>query len=587
MQQPNHPNTHGRARLSFASEADIDEFVATLERYERGELTPDEWRAFRLVRGTYGQRQAADAQMLRVKVPQGVLTSDQLVALADVSERYSRRFGHITTRQNIQLHFVKLHDAEPAMRRLAEAGLTTREACGNSVRNVTACPYAGVAADEAFDVTPYAEALTRHLLRHPMSSSLPRKFKIAFEGCPEDHARTPIHDIGAVAAFQEQGGVRVLGFKVYVGGGLGAAPMQAILLEPFTPAAELLRTCEAAVRVHDRLGDRKNKATARIKFVVKRLGPDAFRKEVFAEREQLPRYTYPEMAVTDTDEQPPVPTGIAPVPPPHGAYPRWRVTNVITQKQAGYSAVIIKLQLGDITSAQMRALASIIRRYCGGKVQVSIEQNLLLRWVRNEHLAALYTELAPLGLAEPEANLLRDVTSCPGAETCQLGISASRGLARALEARLKEAGMAGPDIERVSIKVSGCPNSCGQHHIADIGFFGGARKINEHLAPHFQLMLGGMTAEGVAQFGQPVVKLPARRIPDAVVDMLQRYRQERASAQESFRTFAGRVGLEYWKQAMAEFTTLPAYESAPEAYRDWGAEAEFSLGGMGPGECAA
>jgi sulfite reductase beta subunit-like hemoprotein len=570
-----------------ASREEIAEFRGLVERYFTGELTPDEFKARRLHMGTYGIRGTKDIHMMRIKIPQGRLTAEQLECLAGVAEDYSKGVGHLTTRQDMQLYWIPTREAPGIMARTAAVGLTTREACGNSVRNVTACPYAGISPTELFDVTPHALAVTRHFLRNPASQKLPRKFKIAFEGCPEDHARTPIHDIGAVAAFQEQGGVRVLGFKVYVGGGLGAAPMQAILLEPFTPAAELLRTCEAAVRVHDRLGDRKNKATARIKFVVKRLGPDAFRKEVFAEREQLPRYTYPEMAVTDTDEQPPVPTGIAPVPPPHGAYPRWRVTNVITQKQAGYSAVIIKLQLGDITSAQMRALASIIRRYCGGKVQVSIEQNLLLRWVRNEHLAALYTELAPLGLAEPEANLLRDVTSCPGAETCQLGISASRGLARALEARLKEAGMAGPDIERVSIKVSGCPNSCGQHHIADIGFFGGARKINEHLAPHFQLMLGGMTAEGVAQFGQPVVKLPARRIPDAVVDMLQRYRQERASAQESFRTFAGRVGLEYWKQAMAEFTTLPAYESAPEAYRDWGAEAEFSLGGMGPGECAA
>src|SRR5258706_14684202 len=245
------PKTYGRARLSFASSADIDEFVTTLERYERGEMTPDQWRQFRLVRGTYGQRQTDDAQMLRVKIPQGALTSDQLEALADVADRYSRGFGHITTRQNAQFHFVKLHDVEPAMRRLAERGLTTREACGNSVRNITACPYAGVAADEAFDVTPYAEALTRHLLRHPLSSTLPRKFKIAFEGCAEDHAKTTIHDIGWRAAVRD--GRR--GFRVAVGGGTATLATSTTTLFDFLPAGEILDVADAVILVFHRLRD--------------------------------------------------------------------------------------------------------------------------------------------------------------------------------------------------------------------------------------------------------------------------------------------------------------------------------------------
>src|SRR5688572_11210921 len=237
---PSTDNTHGRTRLSFASVADIDEFVATLERYERGELTPDQWRAFRLVRGTYGQRQTADAQMLRVKVPQGILSTDQLYAMAEVGERYSRRFGHITTRQNIQFHFMKLHDVEPALRRLAEAGLTTREACGNSVRNVTACPYAGVAAEEVFDVTPYAEALTRYLLRHPLSSALPRKFKIAFEGCAQDHALAAINDVGWQARVRFEGGVLRHGFRVTVGGGTSILCRSGRVLFDFLPASEML-----------------------------------------------------------------------------------------------------------------------------------------------------------------------------------------------------------------------------------------------------------------------------------------------------------------------------------------------------------
>ncbi len=570
-----------------ASREEIAAFSQSVEQYFLGQLAPDEFKARRLHMGTYGIRNTTDIHMMRIKIPEGTLTAEQLECLADLAENYSKGIGHITTRQDMQLYWIPTKEAPAAMARAAAVGLTTREACGNSVRNVTACPLAGVSPTELFDVTKHADAVTHHFLRNPASQKLPRKFKIAFEGCPTDHAKTAIHDIGAVAAVQAQLGQRLLGFKLYVGGGLGAAPMQAILLEPFTPATELLRTCEAIVRIHDRLGDRKNKAAARIKFVVKRLGPEAFRQEVFTERAKLPAYTYADMGVTDTDEKPPAKTDAPAAPVVHGAFPRWKVTNVLGQKQPGYSIVTVRLRLGDISARQLRALAGIVRRYCGGYLRASIEQNLVLRWVRHEHLAALFGELSSVGLAEAEANRLQDVTSCPGAETCQLGISASRGLARALEARLKEANLSGEDVDSVRIKVSGCPNSCGQHHIADIGFFGGAKKVNDHLTPHFQLMLGGMTEEGKAQFGQPILKLPARRIPDAVVRILERYRAERSSPQEPFRAFAARVGAESWKQTLEPFTTLPAYAQAPDAYRDWGAETEFSLGGMGPGECAA
>src|SRR5216110_561614 len=270
------PKTFGRARLTFASDAEIYEFVETLERYERGELTADQWRQFRLVRGTYGQRQADDAQMVRVKIPQGVLASEQLEALADVAERYSRGFGHITTRQNVQFHFVKLHDVEPAMRRLADAGLTTREACGNSVRNITACPYAGVAADERFDVTPYAEALTRYMLRHPLSSTLPRKFKIAFEGCATDHVATGVNDLGFRAVVGPDGG---RGFRVTAGGGTAIMTTSAGLLHEFLPASEILRVAEAVLRVFKRLGDYEHRQRNRMKFMIKTLGWARWREE--------------------------------------------------------------------------------------------------------------------------------------------------------------------------------------------------------------------------------------------------------------------------------------------------------------------
>ncbi len=571
-----------------ASREEIVQFQRLVERYFLGELSPDEFKARRLQMGTYGIRNVDGVHMMRIKVPAGRLSTEQLECLADLAQTYSKGIGHITTRQDIQLYWIPTNEAPTAMARAAAVGLTTREACGNSVRNVTACPLAGVSPTELFDVTKHAEAVTRHFLRNPVSQKLPRKFKIAFEGCSVDHAKTAIHDIGAVAAIREDGGKRTMGFRIYVGGGLGAAPMSAILLEPFTPPVELLRTCEAIVRVHDRLGDRKNKATARIKFVVKRLGADAFRREVFTERAKLPRYVYPEMDATETDETSPAPIEPSTTDGPIGnVFSQWLVTNVVRQKQPGYSVVTIRLRLGDISSDQMRALARIVRRHGGGWLRVSIEQNLVLRWIRNDRLISVYRELAPVGLAEPEADRLQDVTSCPGASTCQLGIAASRGLAGAVEARLREARLFGEDVDHIRIKISGCPNSCSQHHIADIGFFGGARKINERLVPHFQLLLGGRITEEKAEFGQPILKLPARRIPDAVVRILERYRKDRQSKQESFKVFTTRVGSEYWKAALDAFTTLPSYEASADAYRDWGVETDFSLGGMGPGECAA
>ncbi len=385
--------THGRARLSFASEADIDEFVSVLEKYERGEMTPDQWRAFRLVRGTYGQRQAADAQMLRVKIPQGVLTSEQLRALADVGERYSRRFGHITTRQNIQFHFIKLHDAEPAMRRLAEAGLTTREACGNSVRNITTCPYAGVSVDEVFDVTPYAEATTRFLLRHRLSSTLPRKFKIAFEGCPIDHVVTGINDIGYTARLQHEDGRERRGFRVTVAGGTSTMARSGEVLFEFLPADEIFNVAEAIIRVFHRLGDYKHKLRNRLKFLVRSLGWEGFRAEF--ERELLAIRAAGGARLPFHPDQPRVETApdwerAAALPPDAiaarvtagalrgpGILPRveprlqvhsddflkWSATNVRSQKQPGYAIVTVTTMLGDLASAQMRLIGELAAAY--------------------------------------------------------------------------------------------------------------------------------------------------------------------------------------------------------------------------------
>src|SRR5687768_17254421 len=379
-------DTLGRARLSFAKQADVDEFVDVLARFERGEIGPDEWRAFRLVRGTYGQRQLTDASMLRVKIPQGILDVAQLEAMAEVAERYSRGFGHITTRQNIQLHFLKLHDVELAMQRLADVGLTTREACGNSVRNITACPYAGVAADEPFDVTPYAEALTRYLLRHPLSSTLPRKFKIAFEGCPHDHIGAAINDIGWTARVRTVDGRSERGFRVTVAGGTATMTRSGNELFEFAPVGEMFNIAEAIVRVFHRLGDYKHKQRNRLKFLVRSLGWDAFKVEFDRELEGF-RLEGGARLPFDP-EQPPVehaPASRAAAPTPEeitaavtagkvtgpGIVPRvepvipgdefdyWQRTNVRPQKQAGFAMVTVTTVLGDMTSAQMRQLGQL------------------------------------------------------------------------------------------------------------------------------------------------------------------------------------------------------------------------------------
>ena len=456
------PRTYGRTRLSFADTADIDEFARMLDLFERGEISPDEWRRFRLLRGTYGQRQDADAQMLRVKIPQGIIDAAQLEALADVADRYSRGFGHISTRQNMQFHFVKLHEAELAMRHVAEAGMTTREACGNSVRNITSCPYAGVSRDEVFDVTPYAEAMSRYLLRHPLSSALPRKFKIGFEGCASgDHATVAINDLGWRAALAPDGSGR-RGFRVYVAGGTAIMCRTGASLYDFLPASDILMVAEAVLRVFQRYGDYEHKQRNRLKFLVKKMGWEAWQAAFQVELDALraaggaqlpfdPENPPVETAPIDRADPPSLAEittlvnagavkgpGIVPLVEVRDGGPgrertEWLRTNLQPQKQAEYSQVTVSLVLGDLTGGQMRALAALSRAYADGTVRVTVDQNLVLRWVKSGQVPGLYRRLAAAGLARPGAGTITDVTSCPGAESCRLAVTQSRGLARLIE----------------------------------------------------------------------------------------------------------------------------------------------------------
>ncbi|MEN3337341.1 MAG: hypothetical protein V7647_1017 [Acidobacteriota bacterium] len=607
------PRTFGRSRLSFAKTSDIDEFVLMLDRFERGDITPEEWRKFRLLRGTYGQRQDADAQMLRVKIPQGILDAAHLEALADVADRYSRGFGHISTRQNVQFHFVKLHDAEPAMRLLAEAGVTTREACGNSVRNITACPYAGVARDEVFDVTPYADAMSRYLLRHPLSSTLPRKFKIAFDGCAsEDHAVTSINDLGWRAALHPDGSGR-RGFRVNVAGGTAIMCRTGASLYEFLPAGDILMVAEAVLRVFQRYGDYEHKQRNRLKFLVKTMGwaawQAAFQEELDALRAaggaQLPfdpEHPPVEVAPVDRAEAPSIAQiaelvtatavrgpGIVPVVEVRDGGPgrertEWLRTNLQPQKQGEFSQVTVSLELGDITSGQMRALAALSRAYADGTVRVTVDQNLVMRWVKSGQVPGLYRRLAAAGLGRPGAGTITDVTSCPGAESCRLAVTQSRGLARLIEEGLE----AQPDLARaaadVHIKISGCPNGCGQHHIAGIGFQGSIRKVGDRPVPQYFMMLGGGAGSDGASFGRLTAKIPARRIPEAVNRMLRLYEEERTSG-ETATAFFHRVDTTHARAAVADLEAMGADEALPADFIDPGEDHAFKPEVM-DGECA-
>ena len=602
------PKTLGRARLSFAKESDIDEFADMLGKFERGEITPDQWRGFRLLRGTYGQRQTDDSHMMRLKAPQGVLTAEQLHALADVAEQYSRGFGHITTRQNIQLHFVKLTDAEAVMRRVADAGITSREACGNSVRNITACAYAGVSATEPFDVTPYSEMMTRYFLRHPLSSSLPRKFKIGFEGCAEDHVKAAINDIGWLGRVEN--GRR--GFRVLVGGGTATMSVSGAVLYDFLPVEEMLSVAEAIVRVFHGLGDYKHKHKNRMKFLMKQLGWEKWRaafEQALADVKAEGGVPLPYDPSLLPDEEPPAARaaapaideiirrvssgattgpGIHPDPAPTGggdaAYVRWATTNLRHQKQAGYVSAIVTVPLGDLTSAQFRVLADLSLAYSDGTVRVTPTQNLVFRWVRRDDASALYARLSAAGLGLADADTIADITSCPGAESCKLAVTQSRGLGKYLTDFVR----ATPELINLApsldVKMSGCPNGCGQHHIAAVGFQGSLRKVDGRAVPQYFVMVGGgVTALG-ATFGRLVAKIPARRA-DVALDRLARLYAAEHREDESAAAFFNRVDAVQVKKLLADLEPLTPETATKDDFIDLAETAEFRPETT-EGECA-
>src|SRR5712692_7346327 len=518
-----------------AIEAEIVRFEERARQLQSGEITDEQFRPFRLKHGTYGQRQPG-FQMLRIKIAAGVLKPVQLRVLAQIADEYSTGRGHLTTRENIQFHFVKLENVSATMRLLADAGLTTREACGNTVRNVTACPVAGICPGEAFDVTPYALGVSRYLLRHPDFHDLPRKFKIAFSGCENDGdcAVAGIHDVGLIAQVRGSNGTSHRGFKVLVGGGLGSLPTEAAVLAEFLPEEELLPTIEAILRVFSETGNRKNKLKARLKFVLREKGIEELRRLV-AEKRKVSQA--PAEAFTVPSPIKPALVTIAPTPLSSSMkeaqsdpeYDRWAEHNLMSQRQAGYGTVWIKLPAGTFHSNQMRGLADVLEKNELAGVRIAVNQDLVVPWVPFDRVRAVYDALLALDLAAPGARTISDVTGCPGATTCNLGITRSLTLADELSRAL--VGYDDPEIQKLRIKISGCPNSCGHHHIADIGFYGNMRKIEDQQAPYYQMLLGGkVNADGV-RFARQIMAVPARPIPAIIRELLAFYQTDRQPAE--------------------------------------------------------
>ena len=594
---------------------EIDIFENEISLRKQGKIDEKVFAETRLRRGAYGQRydngqrhDGRDTQKLqyptdltkgpgtlwdapgmqRIKIPFGGMDARQLEVMAEVAEEYSDSIGHVTTRQDFQLHYIHIEDTAAIMRRLAAVGITTREACGNTVRNVTACPIAGVCRTQSFDVTPYAKALTYFLLGHPDTQNFGRKMKVAFSGCKDEACGlVRLHDIGAVAVIRD--GKR--GFELYVGGGLGTVPQQAKLFSDFLPEEELLPISQAISRVFARLGEKKNRNTARLKFVVSKLGIDEFRRVVLEERAILEpdsRWTDYLADVATYEEQALKQAEFLQIRTANAdpEFQAWYDTNVYGQRQAGYATVTIALPLGDITSDQLRALADISRKYTRETIRTTVEQNIVLRWVSEADLPELYRDLKAAQLADPVAGTILDVASCPGTDTCKLGISSSRGLAAELKTRLGErAAQLDEAVRNLHIKVSGCFNSCGQHHVADLGFYGMSRVKNGYAVPHFQVVLGGQWQENAGSYGLAIGAVPSKRIPETVDRITTRFVAERQPS-ESFQSFIKRIGKAECKKMLEDLMVVPAHELNPDLYQDWGDAREYTIGDLGEGECA-
>jgi len=560
-------------------EKDIIDLEKKIQLFYEGKIDEERFRSLRLARGVYGQRQFG-VQMIRIKLPYGKLTSEQLHRISNVSDEYSRGRLHITTRQDIQIHHVSLDRTPELWAELEKDDITLREACGNAVRNVTASETAGVDKNEPFDVSPYAHAVFEFFLRNPICQELGRKFKISFSGTDEDTALSFMHDLGFIAKIKDG----VVGFKIMIAGGLGSQARLADVLFEFVAADQIIPITEAVLRVFDRYGERSKRAKARLKFLIKDMGFDAFVKLVEEEQKALSVTSFPietagfsndvdlshvEIPTTEIENQ--------------DAFEFWKSTNVIAQKQAGFSAIGIKVHLGDFYTDKARILADLVKKYAGNEIRLSLRQNILIRHVKNELLPFFYQELKKLGFVEAGYNSTLDITSCPGTDTCNLGITSSTGVSTALERVLKSEYPQYANNKEITIKISGCMNACGQHTMAHIGFQGMSVKSGNLVAPALQVLLGGsVLGNGNGRIGDKVLKIPSKRGPNALRSILNDY-EENVVVGENFINYYDRRGERYFYNLLKPLADTSNLVQSD--FIDWGSEQAYEKA-VGVGECA-
>jgi sulfite reductase beta subunit-like hemoprotein len=577
-------------------EKEFDDFETEGTAFLNGERDERLFIGFRLKQGVYGQRQPA-RQMIRIKLPFGGVTPEQMDVLGDVVERYAPlKKGHITTRQNFQIHHVPLDEMFHVLRRIGDVGLSSREACGNVVRNVTGDPWAGIRDDEPFDITPYAGAFVRYWVRNEISQLLPRKFKVTFSSSDLDEGMTDIHDLGFLPRVRVIDGKEVRGFKIVTGGGLSIFARKALVLTEFVSVDEYLKTSEAVLRIFNAATElRKNLAKARIKFLVQRVGEAEFQRmvaeELTKEWAQVDPETFkPDRLLFLDDEAADTPKAPANLPEPgedRAEFEEWARTAVRKQKQAGFVAVQIRVRQGDLEPHEFRGLANIMRRYGNGRARTTQWQNFIFRWIPEHAVYGLWRELKELRLADPGVQEIEDVVSCPGTDSCKLGITSSMGLNRALVERIEAMNITDPLTRRMLVNVSGCPNSCGQHHLGNVGFHGAAIKSGERQVPAYHIFLGGSRRDGASlRIGQLMkARIPAKRAPDAFERFVRMYERDRQDGEE-FNAFVDRVGFDPFEAEIKDLTLPPEFSlEGMNEFIDWEREGLYVLE-RGEGECA-
>ena len=559
-------------------EKDIIELEAKIRQFKEGNIDEEKFRSLRLARGVYGQRQFG-VQMIRIKLPYGKVTSTQLKRICDVSDEYSTGRLHITTRQDIQIHYVDLDRTPELWAQLEKDEVTLREACGNTVRNVTASETAGIDVDEPFDVSPYAHALFEYFLRNPISQEMGRKFKVSFSASDADTGLSYMHDIGFIAKIKN--GVK--GFKVMLGGGLGSQPRHADVLYSFMPIDGIIPLMEAVIRVFDRYGERKSRAKARLKFLLKDLGLEGFKQLLEEEKKAVPHKSYP----INVETYPDVKIASAEVPvveiDDQKAYEQWKLTNLVPQKQEGFVAIGIKVLLGDFYTDKARLLADLVEKYAAREIRLSLRQNILIPYVKEELIPFFYVELEKLGFAHAGYNKALDITACPGTDTCNLGIASSTGIARELERVIKAEYPNYINNPDVVIKISGCMNACGQHNMANIGFQGMSIRTKDKLvAPALQVLLGGGNiGDGNGKFADKVIKVPSKRGPEALRLILNDFDSNGDGA--SYAAYYEEKGEPYFYDLLRPLGTLDNLNQ--DDFIDWGSEERYQKA-IGIGECA-